>query len=75
MSRSSRERLIAVIFGETSAITGENVMTWFGLMEDNIIKEFKDQQALEQVPVEPGIGLDQDQPVSDKNEDKKKCKC
>ena len=50
--------LMVVIFGETSALTGENVKTWFGLMEDNIIKEFKDQTSQVGAPPDPGAPID-----------------
>lgn len=32
-----------MIFGEASALTGENVKQWFGLMEDNMFQEITEQ--------------------------------
>ena len=69
-----KRKLMKVIFGETSALSGENVSTWFGLMEDNIIKEFKDKMTKEEIFEEPGTTLKPKE--SEKTEkDPKKCKC
>jgi hypothetical protein len=65
-----------VIFGETSAISGENVSTWFGLMEDNIIKEYKDQDNNPEDDLEStGTQIDQTNAVVVKDPKKSKCKC
>ena len=55
-------------------MTGDNVATWFGLMEDNIIKEYKDKQGNEEQEEDTGDSLKTENQL-DASEKKNKCKC